>query len=59
MSGTHVGKKEIKKWFQHLIKNGPKRTFYIKTIAVQNLYDVVGNNVVAVEWDNKVETSTG
>ncbi len=53
VSGTRTGKKNIEAWFNHFIEAIPTRTFRPLSIAVENIFDLVGNNIVSVLWDNR------
>jgi len=50
-SGTHIGKDAIGRWMQHFFEQFPSRSFNVKHIAVSNLFDLTGNNVVAIHWE--------
>jgi hypothetical protein len=51
VSGKHVGTAAIESWYQRLFEQVPLFQVKIKAVAVHNLFDFVGNNVVAVMWD--------
>jgi ketosteroid isomerase-like protein len=53
VSGTRTGKAAIEAWFRHFKEAIPTRTFRIISISVSNIFDFFGNNVVAVQWDNR------
>jgi len=53
VSGTRKGKREIEAWFKHFIEAIPIRTFNPLSICVENIFDLVGNNTVSVQWDNR------
>jgi ketosteroid isomerase-like protein len=53
VSGTKTGRVEIEAWFQHFKEAIPTRTFHIISISVSNIFDFLGNNVIAVQWDNR------
>lgn len=59
VSGTHSGKDAIRTWFQNMIDQYPTIAFTLKHIAVNNLFDLIGNNVIIVEWDIKVTNKDG
>lgn len=54
VSGTVTGKTAIQSWFRNLMNCGPSVHFTLQSIAVENILDVVGTNVVCVEWKNAV-----
>ena len=53
VSGTKMGKAEIEGWFRHFKEAIPTRTFRVMSISVSNIFDFLGNNVIAVQWDNR------
>ncbi len=53
VSGTRIGKQEIEAWFHHFKEAIPTRTFKIISISVSNNFDFLGNNVIAVQWENR------
>jgi ketosteroid isomerase-like protein len=59
VSGTRRGKQEIEAWFRHFIEAIPTRTFNPISISVENIFDLVGNNVVSVQWDNRPVNKAG
>ena len=58
-SGTMSGKQEVQKWFQHLMDEGPSVHFSIIRICVEDMADLTGANVIAVEWENTVTNRMG
>jgi ketosteroid isomerase-like protein len=52
-SGTKTGRAEIEAWFRHFKEAIPTRTFRLISISVSNIFDFLGNNVIAVQWDNR------
>ncbi len=59
VSGTRNGKQEIEAWFRHFKEAIPTRTFRPITISVANIFDIVGNNVIAIQWDNRPVNRAG
>ena len=59
VSGTHTGKDAIRAWFQNMIDQFPTIDFTVKRVAVTNLFDLIGHNVVIAEWDLKVTNKDG
>ncbi len=59
VSGTKVGKIAITDWFNNLMDAGPSVRFSLKSICVDNIFDIVGTNVVTAEWDNFTTNRNG
>jgi ketosteroid isomerase-like protein len=59
VSGEIKGKKAIEEWFGKMMAQFPQINFTVKHICVQNIFDVVGNNHIAVEWDIKLTNKDG
>jgi ketosteroid isomerase-like protein len=59
VSGTKEGKIAISNWFNNLMDFGPSVHFSLKSICVNNIFDIVGTNVITVEWDNHVTSRKG
>jgi ketosteroid isomerase-like protein len=59
VSGERKGKKAIEEWFRKFVEQFPQITFTIKHICVQNIFDMVGTNHIAVEWDIKLKNKDG
>jgi ketosteroid isomerase-like protein len=59
VSGTKTGKAEIESWFRHFKEAIPTRTFRVISISVSNIFDFLGNNVIAVQWDNRPVNQKG
>ena len=58
-SGEIKGKKAIEEWFQGLLDQFPTFKNTPKNVCVKNILDVVGTNVVTVEWDEENITKDG
>lgn len=58
-SGMVKGKIAIEGWFTHLMDAGPLIHFTLKSIALENIFDFAGTNVVSVEWENNVTNRAG
>ncbi len=54
-SGTHQGKHAVEGWFRRFFEQFPRIHFNIRDLCVRNLFDMLGNNVIAVHW--KIELS--
>ncbi len=59
VSGTVTGRPAIEAWFTHLMDAGPFVHFTLKSISVENVFDVVGTNVTCAEWENAVTNREG
>jgi ketosteroid isomerase-like protein len=59
VSGRRKGKQEIEAWFRNFFEAIPTRTFHPISISVENILDLVGNNVVSVQWDNRPISKAG
>ncbi len=51
VSGEFKGKKAVEERFQKFIDQFPQISFNIKHICGQNIFDIIGTNHIAVEWD--------
>lgn len=58
-SGTFEGKSAIEAWFRHWFELFPEIRFEIQDVCVRNIFDVVGNNVMAVHWSLQVTNREG
>ena len=59
VSGTNKGKSNVSAWFNNLMDAGPSVHFSINSICVDNIFDLIGTNVITVEWDNSVTNRKG
>jgi len=59
VSGEFKGKHAIEEWFQKYMKQFTRFRITPRSISVQNLFDLVGTNVVAVIWDEEVTNLEG
>ncbi|MFI5167058.1 MAG: nuclear transport factor 2 family protein, partial [Thermoanaerobaculales bacterium] len=50
-SGTFRGKSAVEGWFRRFFEQYPTIQFDVRDICVWNVFDLVGNNVVAVHWN--------
>lgn len=57
--GTYTGKEEVRKWYESFFKQFPQRKFTLKHVAVENIFDLVGNNTVIARWDLEVTNKDG
>ncbi len=58
-SGVHAGKEAVARWFEQFFAQFPTLRFTVRQVAVANLFDLVGNNVVATRWDVEVVNRDG
>lgn len=59
VSGTFTGKETLHKWYQRYFEQFPVVHQTIKNIAISNIFDIVGNNIIAVEWEADVKNREG
>lgn len=59
VSGTSKGKTAIANWFNNLMDSGPTVRFSLKSICVENIFDLIGTNVITAEWENRVTSRKG
>jgi ketosteroid isomerase-like protein len=58
-SGTFQGKSAVEGWFRRFFEQFPKITFNIQDLCVRNIFDLSGNNVVAVHWNIELTNREG
>ncbi len=58
-SGVHSGKEALARWFEQFFAQFPTLRFTVRQVTVANLFDLVGNNVVATRWDVEVVNRGG
>ncbi len=51
VSGKMEGKAAIEKWFRNFLDQFPKIKFTVKSVCVDNIFDMLGTNTVAAHWD--------
>jgi ketosteroid isomerase-like protein len=59
VSGTFRGKATLQDWYKRYFEQFPIVHQAPKNIAVRNIFDLVGNNVIAVEWEAEVVNRAG
>ena len=59
VSGTYTGRDAISRWFQNMMDQFPSIEFRVKHVAVTNLLDLTGNNVVVAEWEVTMTNKDG
>ena len=57
--GEFKGKEAIKEWFRKLLDQFPTFKNTPKNVCVKNILDLVGTNVVTVEWNEENITKDG
>ena len=58
-SGTFEGKSAVEGWFRNFFEQFPKIQFDVQDICVRNIFDLTGNNVVAVHWNIQLTNREG
>jgi ketosteroid isomerase-like protein len=58
-SGEFKGKKAIEEWFQKYVNQFTSVKIIPKSVCVKNIFDFVGTNVVAVNWDEELTNKEG
>lgn len=59
VSGTHNGKHAIRGWYQRYFEQFPQVHQIVKAIAVRDLFDMLGDNLIAVQWEAEVTNRQG
>ena len=59
VSGEFKGKKEIEGWFQKYLDQFSSVKIIPRSVCVKNIFDFVGTNVVAVNWDEALKDKDG
>jgi ketosteroid isomerase-like protein len=59
VSGTYHGKDEVRAFLHRWFEQFPSVCFKVKSVAVSNLFDMIGNNVVAIEYEVDVVNRDG
>lgn len=58
-SGTFQGKSAVEAWFLRFFEQLPEIRFEIEDICVRNSSDLVGDNVLAVQWTQRLTNRKG
>ncbi len=58
-SGIFQGKSAVEAWFQRFFEQFPEIRFELEDICVRNSFDLVGNNVLAVHWTQRLTSQEG
>ena len=53
------GKSAVEGWFRRFFEQFPTIQFDVRDICVRNIFDVAGNNVVAVHWNIQLTNREG
>ncbi len=59
VSGKHVGKDKVKKWFAHFQEQFPQMKFNLNHLGVGSIFAFSGNNVISAHWDLELTNRTG
>ena len=59
ISGKMEGKSAIEKWFKNFFDQFPKIKYTLKNVCVDNVFDFMGTNTVAVHWDSEYTNKDG
>ncbi len=59
LSGTHRGKEVVRAFFERYFEQFPTVHFTAKHIAISNVLDMTGTNVVAVNWEAEATNRDG
>jgi ketosteroid isomerase-like protein len=58
-SGSFKGKSAVENWFRRFFDQYPGIQFDVQDICVCNIFDLTGNNVVAVHWNLQLKNREG
>ena len=58
-SSVHSGKEAVARWFEQFFEQFPTLKFTVRRVAVANLFDMTGDNVVVTRWDVEVVNRDG
>jgi ketosteroid isomerase-like protein len=58
-SGSFKRKSAVEGWFRGFFEQYPGIGFEVQDICVRNIFDLVGNNVVAVHWNIQLKNREG
>lgn len=59
VSGEHRGKEALRAFYEHELELFPQLRLTVKHVAVSNIFDMIGNNVVATNWEADVTNREG
>lgn len=58
-SGTYEGKPAVQAWFARFFEQFPEIRFELEDTCARNSFDLVGNNVLAVRWTQRLTNREG
>ena len=58
-SGIFSGKAKIKAWFSRMLEQYPEIKFDVRSVCVENIFDLIGTNFVIARWDIRVKRTDG
>lgn len=58
VSGEHIGKKSIRKWWMTFYEQFPESYFTVKGIYIRNIMSLLPSNQMAIEWEVDVKNKT-
>jgi len=58
-SGEYHGRSDIRAWFERFFEQFPTLRFTLRSVAVDSLLDVMGDNVLAAHWDLSIVSRDG
>jgi ketosteroid isomerase-like protein len=58
-SGTFQGRSAVEGWFRRFFEQFPTIQFDVQAVCLRNIFDFVGNNVVAVHWNVQLQNREG
>jgi ketosteroid isomerase-like protein len=58
-SGEFKGKETIEAWFVRFMEQFPKMRITPRAVCVESVFDMIGSNVVAVNWDEETRNKEG
>ena len=59
VSGTHTGKSAIRAFYEYELEQFPNLRLSPKHIAIDNILDMTGNNVVIMHWEADMTNNDG
>ena len=59
VSGTHIGKSAVRDFYERDFHQFPVLRLTPKSIAVNNIFDMTGDNIIIVQWEAEATNRTG
>ena len=59
VSGEIKGKEAVQEWYQNFFDRFPVTSFTLKNACVENIFALVGTNVLSIEWDLTIHDQQG